>query len=245
MPMEDTQSCGNSEERAFQGRGVKALCVKMWRDSVGSWKNSAVRDGQHLLGEGTGYSFGFSGKWILKQDCSRRRFIEGDAVKDEEEDLRRADWALHRGGEGGGLRGSKGLRSCWPRHLGLQGMTTWAAHVLSNWLEEAQEEPGSGYPVEVGPRAAPEASVSGALQWSWSEHSLSRLPRLAQAEVLVPPVSLKVWLSLSKYVPSLKVKHKTISLSFSKGFFFFLTKLQLQKQNQSTYLLYRWQLLLK
>lgn len=49
-----------------------------------------MRDGLHLL-EGTGYSFGFSGKWILKQDCSRRRFIEGDAVKDEEEDLRRAD----------------------------------------------------------------------------------------------------------------------------------------------------------
>lgn len=213
MPMEDTKSCGNSEERAFQGRGVKALCVKMWRDSVGSWKNSAGWDGWHLL-EGTGYSSGFSGKWISKQDCSRRRLIEGDAVKDKEEDLGRADWALHRRGEEAGLRGSRSLRGCWPRRLGLQGMTTWAAHVLSNWLEEAQEEPGSGYAVEVGPRAA---LVSGALQWSWSEHSLLQLPRLAQAKVLVPAVSLKVWLSLSKHVPSLKVKQKTISLSFSKG----------------------------
>lgn len=202
MPMEDTRSCGNSEERAFQGRGVKALWVKMWRDSVGSWKNSAGRDGWCFL-EGTRYSSGFFGKWISKQDCPHRRLIEGDAVKDKEEDLRRADWALHRRGEEGGLRGSRGLRGCCPRRLGLQGMTTWAAHVLSNWLEEAQEEPGSGYPVEVGPRAA---SVSGALQWSWSEHSLLRLPRLAQAKVLVPAVSLKVWLSLSKYVPSLKVK---------------------------------------
>ena len=94
MPMEDTRSCGNSEERAFQGRGVKALWVKMWRDSVGSWKNSAGRDGWCLL-EGTRYSSGFFGKWISKQDCPHRRLIEGDAVKDKEEDLRRADWALH------------------------------------------------------------------------------------------------------------------------------------------------------
>lgn len=136
-------------------------------DSVGSWKNSA--DGWLTSSRsGTGYSSGLLWEMDIKTDCSRRRLIEGDAVKDKEEDLGRRTEPCTDEGRKRGLRGSRSLRGCWPRRLGLQGMTTWAAHVLSNWLEEAQEELGSGYAVEVGPRAA---SVSGALQWSWSEHS--------------------------------------------------------------------------
>lgn len=147
-------------------------------------------------------------------------------------------------GREGGLRGSKGLRSCWPRHLGLQGMTTWAAHVLSNWLEEAQEEPGSGYPVEVGPRAAPEASVSGpcsGADLSTASHGSHGWHKPRSWYLLCPwkygwasANTCHRWKSNTRQYPYL----------FQKGFFF-LTKLQLQKQNQSTYLLYRWQLLLK